>query len=243
MTSSSQRDRLAVLEDFAPWRTATRVASTAGRRAQRVVNPDRPVAWWAITGAAMLPVVLISAWMIAGALQPGPYNPVRQTVSTLAGQAGSHPWIVTSALIAVGPSYFAVACGLPAVRRAARIGLAVSGFAAIGIALSPEPVVGSTPQHVAFTGIGAASIAVWPALTAQRESPASILTTFPVAMTTTAIFLAMLGWFVAEAHGGSAVGFVERLDSSVQIVWPLAVALSVRGAQASERVGARETAT
>jgi hypothetical protein len=47
--------------------------------------------------------------------------------------------------------------------------------AAVGIAASPQPISGSRTQHLIFTGIGAAAIAVWPALAAQRRAPASIL--------------------------------------------------------------------
>jgi hypothetical protein len=46
----------------------------------------------------------------------------------------------------------------------ARILLIIAGVSSIGIATSPEPVSGSTPQHLAWTSLGAVMIAVWPAL-------------------------------------------------------------------------------
>ncbi len=189
----------------------------------------RPVTWWALACCGLIPILLPSAWLIAEALQPPSYDPIRQTVSVLAGHAAEHRWIVTVALIAVGLCYFAAAAGLSVVRLRARVGLVVSGVAAIGVALCPEPVVGSTAQHMVFTTIGATSIALWPALTVQQNSPASVLVSTPVAAAATVVFLVMLGWLYVEAHGGDALGLVERLDSSVQIAWPFLVAVTLRG--------------
>ena len=50
----------------------------------------------------------------------------------------------------------------------ARIVLMVAGLSSIGIALSPEPTRGSTPQHLAWTSLGAVAITVWPAFTARQ---------------------------------------------------------------------------
>jgi hypothetical protein len=205
-------------------------------------QPDdaaRPIAWRALGCCGLIPVLLTSSWLIAGAVQSTAYNPIRQTVSVLAGHAGTHRWIVTVALIAVGPCYFAAAAALRFLRPTARIGLVVSGAASIGVAVCPEPVVGSTTQHMAFTSVGAASIAVWPLLTAQRESQASILTSTPVAVATTTFFLVMLGWLVVEAQIGTAVGLVERLDSSIQLAWPFAVAVSARNAMRTDTASIR----
>lgn len=49
--------------------------------------PGMPVL--AVISAGLAPVVLVSAWVIAGTLQPASYSPVRQTVSVLAGHAGT----------------------------------------------------------------------------------------------------------------------------------------------------------
>lgn len=232
--TSTQRSGLAGITDLAPLRRLTSAGSSLGRRASGSRNAGRPISGWAFACSGLIPVLLISAWLIAGALQTPPYNPTRQTISTLAGHGGSHRWIVTLALIAVGPCYFAVAAGLSVLRRSARIALVVSGVASIGIALCPEPAVGTTTEHLICTAIGATSIAIWPALTAQRDSPASTLVSTPVATAATVVFVAMLGWLVMEAQsGGGALGLVERLDSSIQIAWPFVVATAVRRASAS----------
>jgi hypothetical membrane protein len=227
--TTAQRSGLAGITDFPPLRRLTSAGSAVARRTPGSRDADPPIAWWAFACSALIPLILISAWLIAGALQADPYSPTRQTISALAGHGGSHRWIVTLALIAVGPCYFAVAAGLKVLRRPARIALVVSGVASIGIALCPEPAVGTTTEHLICTAIGASSIAVWPALTAQRDSPASTLMSAPVAIAATLVFLAMLGWLVMEAQsGGSSLGLVERLDSSIQIAWPFVVALTVR---------------
>src|SRR5580692_10187557 len=123
----------------------------------------------------------------AGAMQPA-YSPVRDTVSALAGQAGAQPWIVTSALFTVGGCYLATAVGLAGLRWPARVLLAVAGLSSIGIAASPEPAVGSTPQHLAWTALGAAAITVWPAFTVRRGPGQPVILTARGAAAVTVVF-------------------------------------------------------
>jgi hypothetical membrane protein len=176
----------------------------------------------------LAPVVMIVGWLVAGALQPPSYSPVRSTISGLAGFGGTDRWIMTSALIVVGACYFMTAVGLPAVRVPARIVLLVAGLSSIGIAVSPEPVGGSTPQHLAWTSLGEVAIAVWPAFTARREPSQPLILRSRGAAAVTAVFLALLGWLIFETQGGTALGLAERLVSGVQVTWPLIVALALR---------------
>ena len=192
--------------------------------------PDRPVASWVLVCAGLCATVLTSGWLIGQAVQPATYSPVHQTVSVLAGHAGAHRWIVTAALLLVGACYVLTATGLTALRGSARLGLVVAGIAAIGIALCPEPVVGSTTQHMAFTTVGAATLAVWPALTVRRGSRAPAIVSVRVAASATAVFMALLGWLFFEAQTDGLVGLAERIDLSVQAVWPWVVALALRRA-------------
>jgi hypothetical membrane protein len=192
--------------------------------------PDGPIAWWVLICAGLCSVLLTPAWLIAGALQPATYSPVHQTISILAGHAGAHRWIVTAALLLVGACYLVTAAGMTALRRSGRIGLAVAGVAAIGIAMCPEPVEGTTTAHMTFTTVGAAAIAVWPALTARRDCGACAVVSVPVAAGATAIFLALLGWLFFEAQTDGRVGLAERVDTSVQSCWPFVVAIALRRA-------------
>ena len=193
-----------------------------------LVRSGRPVPRWAVVSAGLSPVLLTGGWLVAGAFQPTSYSPIRETVSVLAGHAGTDRWIMTSALFLVGCCNFVAAAGLTGVRLPARILLVVAGLSSIGIAVTPEPVVGSTPQHLAWTSLGEVTIAVWPAFTGRRGSPRPLILSIRGAATVTAVSIALLGWLIVETQGGSALGLAERLTSSVQITWPFIVALALR---------------
>ena len=105
---------------------------------------------------ALEPVLLTGSYLVAGALQPASYSPVRKTISVMAGQAGTDRWIMTGGIFLVGGCYLVTAAGLTGVRAAARVLLIVAGLAGIGIAASPVPASGATPRHLAWTMLGAA---------------------------------------------------------------------------------------
>lgn len=184
-----------------------------------------PVRWWAIVSAGLSPVLATAGWLVAGALQPASYNPIRQTVSVLAGHAGTDRWVMTCALLLVGGCHLVTAAGLTGVGMPARVVLAVAGLSSVGIAVSPEPVVGSTPQHLAWTALGAVMITVWPAFTARREAPPPLILSRSGAAAVTAVFAGLLCWLVVETQGGGVLGLAERLTSSVETTWPFIVAL------------------
>ena len=46
---------------------------------------------WAIASAALSPVVMIGGWLVAEALQPPSYSPVRSSISGLAGLGANRP--------------------------------------------------------------------------------------------------------------------------------------------------------
>ena len=211
------------------------LAAAARRYVRRLASPAtwprRPrelVPWWTVVSAALSPVVVTAGWLVADAVQPAPYNPVRKTVSVMAGHAGTDRWIMTGALFLAGACQLATAAGLAGVRLRASIVLAVAGLSSIGIAASPEPVRGSTPQHVAWTSLGAVTIAIWPALAARRGPPRSLILSSYGRTVVTAVFIALLGWLVIETQGGSDLGLVERLFLSAETCWPFIVAVSLR---------------
>jgi len=121
---------------------------------------------WAVVSAGLSPGLVAGAWLAADAVQPASYSPVRQTISLLAGYAGTDRWILTGALFLTGGCHLVTAAGLARVRPAARVLLVIAGLASIGISASPEPVRGSVPQHPAWTALGAVTITIWPAFTA-----------------------------------------------------------------------------
>lgn len=203
--------------------------STAGlpRASVRWLSADRPVAGWVLAASGLLPLLLIAGWLLGDALQPTSYSPVRQSVSVLAGHAGTDRWVVTGVLFVIGACYLVTAVGLAAVGLPARIGLLVAGLAGIGIALCPEPVHGSTPQHLLFTTIGAITLSVWPALVPRRAAgPLPLRRGTIVAVT--AVFLALLAWTFAETRDGAALGLAERASCSIEVCWPFVVASALR---------------
>ena len=194
-------------------------ARTAAPRRGRTVPP------WAIVSAGLTPILLTGGWLVAGARQPASYNPIRETVSVMAGHAGTDRWVMTGALLLVGGCHLVTAAGLGAIRVPARVLLSLAGLSSIGIAMSPEPVAGSTPQHLAWTSFGAVVIAVWPAFAARPGSPQPLILSRRGSAVVTAVFLALLCWLVIETQGGSDLGLAERLTSSVQTSWPFVVAV------------------
>ena len=185
---------------------------------------------WAIISAGLAPILLTGAYLIAGILQPASYSPMRKTISAMAGQAGTDRWIMTGGIFLVGCCYLVTAAGLAGVRARARALLIVAGLAGIGIAASPEPASGATPRHLAWTVLGAVTIAVWPAFAARRASARPLILSVYGSAAVTAVFVALLGWLFIETRDGSVLGLGERLTSSIQTSWPFIVALALRRA-------------
>ena len=205
--------------------TIPALAQLGSRARTAAPRRDGTVPAWAIVSAGLTPILLTGGWLVAGALQPVSYDPVRDTVSVMAGHAGTDRWVMTGALLLVGGFHLVTAAGLGAIRVPARVLLVLAGLASIGIATSPEPVVGSTPQHLAWTSFGAVIITVWPAFAARPGSPQPLIVSRRGSAIVTAVFLGLLCWLVIQTQGGSYLGVAERLTSSVQTTWPFVVAV------------------
>jgi hypothetical membrane protein len=216
----------------------TQAARQDSARAPAPLPHPGTVPGWAVISAALSPLLLVIAWLVAGALQPASYSWVRQTVSVMAGLGGTDRWIMTWALLVVGGCHLVTAAGLTALRPSARMLLVVAGVSSIGIAVFPQPADGSTPAHLAFTALGAATIAIWPAFTAVRAVPQPMLLSTVSVAIVTALFLILLAWLASETQGGSDLGLVERLTSSVETCWPFIVAVSLRCAGRRPGAGA-----
>jgi hypothetical protein len=187
----------------------------------------RTVPRWTLTSAAALPVLLTSAWLVAGQRQPASYSPIRQTVSVMAGYGGTDRWIVTSALYVIGLGYFATAVGLRVLGPWPRVGLALSGAAAIAVASLPEPARGTTSEHVVATAIGAVALAGWPVLIARPGSPARAVVGPGLSTVAAVVSVGLLIWMIIETRNGAALGLAERVSSSLQTCWPFVVALAL----------------
>jgi len=189
----------------------------------------RPVPGWAVGTASLAPVVLVGGWLIAGALQPASYSPMRQTMSVLAGHSGTDRWVMTAALLLVGSCQIATGAGLTGIRMPARILLILTGLSTLGIAATPEPATGPTPPHLAFAVSCVVTTAVWPVLVARRAPAQSWILGVYGCAAVTVVFAGLSCWLLIAARGGGGdLGMVERLTSAVQGLFPLVVALALR---------------
>ncbi len=200
----------------------------------------RPVPAWAVGTALLAPAVLVGGWLIAGALQPPSYSPMRQTMSVLAGHSGTDRWVMTAALLMVGSCQIATGAGLTAVRTPARVLLILTGLSTLGIAATPEPATGPTSRHVAFAVSCVVTTAIWPVLVARRARARSWILSACGCATVTVIFAGLSCWLlIAAQYGGGDLGMVERLTSAIQGLFPLVVALALR----QDRTGRRQPRT
>lgn len=191
---------------------------------------------WTLIPAALAPVSLVAAWLAAGLAQPDHYDPIRQTISVLAGHAASDRWIMTIGLYAVSICQIVTAAGLSVARRA-RVLLVMGGVAGLGVAIFPQPLHGSGAAHMVFATLSVTLLALWPATLGSRDSPLPlplILTTRGSVVVTVA-FLGLLAWVFAAAHGGGALGVAERVDTAIANSWPLVIILTLR--RSSNRIG------
>ena len=184
----------------------------------------RIVPWWALLSSACAPVLLIAGWTIAAALQVPGYDPVRQTISTLASLGATDRWVMTMALFALGTCHMVTAFGLRPAALAGRVLLACGGAASIAVALNPEPYRGPSPQHTASVSVGFALLAAWPVL-AARLGPTVPWALRPlVSLAATVAMLLCAGWFVLALSSHGPAGTAERVLTTVQSLWPLIVA-------------------
>ncbi|HXW44618.1 MAG TPA: DUF998 domain-containing protein [Streptosporangiaceae bacterium] len=187
---------------------------------------------WAVVSAGLTPVVLTAGWLVAGLVQPVSYSPMRQTVSVMAGHSGHDRWIMEGVLLAVGGCYLVTAAGLACLDRPARTLLVVAGVCSVGIAASPVSPGGPTATHLAWTVLGALTIAVWPAVACRGGPVTPALISERGSLLASALFLAMLGWVLVETQSGDMLGLAERLATSTASTWPFVVALLRRRAAA-----------
>ena len=196
---------------------------------------DRAVPRWAVWSSATAPVLLIGGWTVAQARQPAGFDPVRDTISALAGLGATDRWIMTSALAGVGACHVATALGLRAASAPGRVVLGAGGLATLLVAALPLPAGGGPAvAHGVMAGIAFGGLGLWPALSwrplPRRRCRPALAVRGSVALTATALLLLLVGWFVIELVVGGRVGLAERCAAGAQALWPLVAVLSVRRA-------------
>lgn len=176
----------------------------------------------ALTLAA--PVVLVGGALLAQAVQPtGAYDPVGQTISTLAGRGATDRWIMGGALTLIGVLYLLVAAGLRGVSTVARGIFAGGAIAVIVAALAVQPVHGSSTIHMAGTVTGAIAFVLWPIpLVTDRRLDPALRRGSAIAVLG---MLGLLAWLCAQAWtDGTWLGMAERALILGETVWPIVVA-------------------
>ncbi|WP_405434035.1 DUF998 domain-containing protein [Micromonospora sp. NBC_00617] len=211
----------------------------------------RAVPNWGVATAVAAPVLLVGGWTVAGARQPAGYDPVRDTISELAGHHATDSWIMITSLLLLGCCYLAIAAVLHAAGLPSRFLLAVGGVATIALVAFPRPAVGGSLRHGIAATIAVLALALWPAGSALRlpRGPDAAHSRAPqppwafrrgVALSATIVLLALFGWFAFEVTSGSRTGLAERVTAVGVSLWPLLAVLSARRAHLA---GATDGAT
>jgi len=139
-------------------RTAGETVSRAGQR--RAASRDAARAVLPLT--VLAPVVLVVGFVVAQGAQLRAYDPIEQTVSTLAGRGATDRWIMTTVLLVTGTIYLVVASGLRPLGVIARLLLGLGGAMVLAAALAPQPAAGSSAVHMTSATIAWAAFASWP---------------------------------------------------------------------------------
>ncbi|MFF0152030.1 DUF998 domain-containing protein [Micromonospora sp. NPDC005203] len=209
----------------------------------------RPVPNWAVATAAAAPVLLVAGWTVAEARQPAGYDPIRDTISELAGQDATDAWIMVVALVLLGCCYLSVAAVLHAAGLPSRFLLAIGGVATIALVAFPRPPVGGSLSHGVAATVAVLALVLWPAGSALRlprghdaehptrpEPPWAFRRA--VGLRTTLVLLALFGWCAFEVTSGSRTGLAERVTAVAVSLWPLLAVVSARRAHLAWSVGA-----
>ena len=170
--------------------------------------------------AVLAPVALIGGRTVAAAVQPVPYDSLRDTVSALARVDQPHRWVMTTGIVLLGIAHVVTALGFREARPAGRAVLGLGGLFSIGVALFALP----SGQHEPVATVSFVALAVWPALSGVPTRPTSI--------TATAVMLVLLVVFGLGLDGG-LVGLSERVLAGVESLWPLLALLSTRLGESS----------
>lgn len=188
----------------------------------------KAIPWWAVAAGIASPVLLIGGFSVATAIQPASYNPVRGTISELAGAGATYPWVMTSALAGLGLCYLLAALGLHPAGAAGRVLLAGGGVATLSIALFRQPRVGYSLSHELAVIAAALTCCTWPVFASHRRHPALLLTRVP-SCAAAGLSLGLAVWYALESHG-AILGLAERSAAAAPPLWLLAVVVTTRTA-------------
>lgn len=187
----------------------------------------RDVPWWGVVSSVAAPVLLVTGWTAAASLQPH-FNPLHDTVSSLAAPYATDPWVMTWTFIVVGVCYVVTGFALRPAGRPGRL-ILIAG-AACGMLVAVNPVSAGDPYplpHIICASAGLAGLTTWPA-GAWRRGPGTPWALRPAAAAAAvAVLFGLVFWFGADLlFGVTQVGLAERAAGVAEALWPLAVVLS-----------------
>jgi 8-oxo-dGTP pyrophosphatase MutT (NUDIX family)/hypothetical membrane protein len=186
------------------------------------------VPWWGVVSSAGSPVLLVTGSTVAAGRQPRSFNPVADTISSLAAVGSVDRWVMTSALVGVGVGYFVTGLALRPAAPAGRLILMAVGVATVLVAANPERAGhGGSLPHTLWAAAGFIVMAAWPVAGRVRGSRAPYGLRPAVAISATVVMLGLLAWFGGELiWAGHQVGLAERALAGTQALWPLVVVLT-----------------
>jgi len=176
------------------------------------------------------PVLLVCGWTVAAGLQPGSFDAVASTISSLAAYGAADRWVMTLVFLVVGACNVVTGLALRPAAWAGRLLLVAGGGAQMLVAASPQPGGGgSSLAHVVWAAAGFLALTAWPAAGWRRGRWVPCALQPAAAVTAAAVMLSLLVWFGIELMTGlGQVGLSERVLAATQAVWPLAVVLNAR---------------
>jgi hypothetical protein len=179
-------------------------------------------------------VLLVGGWTVAARLQPGSFDAVVSTISSLAARDAADRWVMTLALAGTGTCYVLTGLALRPAAWPGRLTLMAGGVATVVVAANPQPGGGgSSPAHTFSAAAGFIALAVWPLAACRRERAAPAALRPAGSAWAAGVLTGLLLWFGAELIlAGRQVGLAERVLAGAQAAWPLILVLACRRQQA-----------
>ena len=193
----------------------------------------RSVPWWGLVSSAAAPVLLVGGWTLAAGLQPGSFDAVSGTISSLAAPGAADRWVMTLALAGTGACHAVTGLALRPAALAGRLVLMAGGTAVVLVAAFPETAGnGGSLAHTFWSTFAFVALAVWP-LAACRRGPVAPAWLRPgVGAVAAGVLFGLLVWFYTELIGaGQQLGLAERVLAGAEAGWPLMVVLGCRWSQ------------
>ena len=168
--------------------------------------------WWGLVSSAVAPVLLVGGWTVAAGLQPGSFNAVTDTISSLAAEGAADRWVMTARAGGGGGLPRGDGLALRPAASAGRLILMAGGVATVLVAAFPERAGGggSLPHR------SGRPLVLWPWRSGRSLPGSGALSCrrgcgrgFAGAA---GVLLGLLVWFGAELIGrGRQVGLAERV--------------------------------